>query len=290
MGFKNKLKKFFSKNDKNIFNGFEISIRGYSHEVNSLPCQDSSLSYCCKDYSIAVVADGHGSEKHFRSDTGSKIATEVSINAINQFMKDRKNFDRAMEEDTQRVFRRIESNILLNWNKNILKHYNENPLTETEQAIVDKNDGLKIESIYGTTLILAVLTKDYWYGMQIGDGSMVSIYEDGTVKKEIPEDDRLIVNFTTSLCDNNAISNFRNYYSQVIPSAIIVSTDGFINSFSNEESFFRFNEKILIEMEKNPDSLENLEEHLHKRSEKGSQDDISVAGIYFKNFAIKKLT
>ena len=43
-------------------------------------------------------------------------------------------------------------------------------------------------------------------------------------------------------------------------------------------------------MEKNPDSLENLEEHLHKRSEKGSQDDISVAGIYFKNFAIKKLT
>lgn len=262
--------------------GFNISIQGFSHISKGLVCQDSSGFYCDDNISIAVVADGHGSQKHFRSDIGSKMAVQIAINSVKDFIKDKTSFNEAIKNNSNKVLTRIESNIVYNWNNSINEHYNNNPVCEEEIAQISKDELAKIsiESMYGSTLIVAAMTNQYWFGMQIGDGSCVSLYQDGETKLQIPSDDRLIANLTTSLCDCDAIHNFRHYYSDNIPIALLVSTDGLSSSFFDENTFLTFNRRIISQMTNYDFALESLKQHLYKRSKEGSYDDISISAIY----------
>lgn len=262
--------------------GFNISIQGFSHISKGLVCQDSSGFYCNEDISIAVVADGHGSQKHFRSDIGSKMAVQIAINSVKDFIKDKTSFNEAIKNNSNKVLTRIESNIVYNWNNSVNEHYNNNPVCEEETAEISKDElsKISIESMYGSTLIVAAMTKQYWFGMQIGDGSCVSLYQDGETKLQIPSDDRLIANLTTSLCDCDAIHNFRHYYSDNIPIALLVSTDGLSSSFFDENTFLTFNRRIISQMTNYDFALESLKQHLYKRSKEGSYDDISISAIY----------
>lgn len=274
-----------------FFKGFNISIQGFSHIEKKIVCQDNSSYYCDESKAIAVVADGHGSEKHFRSDIGSKIAVDTSIYSINEFMKDRVSFDKAIIDNSNKVLKRIECNILYNWNNLVCEHYNNNKITESEIGNITEEvlKKISIEVLYGSTLIIAVMTKSYWFGIHIGDGNCVSIYEDGQSKILIPYDSRLIANFTTSLCDSDAINNFRHYYSTQIPEALLVSTDGLSGSFFDENTFLNFNRRIVSEMVDYNETIENLRQHLYKRSKEGSSDDISIAGIYKSDIDFNKL-
>jgi len=262
--------------------GFNISIQGFSHISKGLVCQDSSAFYCDDTISIAVVADGHGSQKHFRSDVGSKIAVDIAIKSIKDFMTDESSFTKAIKNNSDKVLTRVESNIVYNWNNSINEHYNNNPICENEISEISQHDlqQLSIESIYGSTLIIATMTDNYWFGIQIGDGNCVCLYQNGESKILIPSDDRLVANFTTSLCDNDAIHNFRHYYSNVMPIALLVSTDGLSGSFFDENTFLNFNRRIISQMSNYDFALESLKQHLHKRSKEGSYDDISIAAVY----------
>ena len=66
---------------------FNKTVRGHLHVMNEFPCQDSSVSLSAENekYFIAVIADGHGSKSCFRSDYGSKCATEVATECLKQF-------------------------------------------------------------------------------------------------------------------------------------------------------------------------------------------------------------
>lgn len=268
--------------------GFNISIQGFSHIAQNKVCQDSSAYFCDENISIAVVADGHGSEKHFRSDIGSKMAVETTINSIKNFMNDIDLFNKAIIDNSDKILTKIESNILCNWNTIIYNHYKINPITNYENLEFLKD--MTIESMYGTTLIAAVMTKYYWFAIQIGDGDCVCVYENGEAKLLIPEDDRLFANFTTSLCDSDAIHNFRHYYNNsILPIALLVSTDGLSSSFFDRNSFLDFNCRIISGMNNYHSNIENLKQHLYKRSKEGSLDDISIAAIYKNDIDFKKL-
>lgn len=262
--------------------GFNISIQGFSHISKGLVCQDSSGFYCDDNISIAVVADGHGSQKHFRSDIGSKMAVQIAINSIKDFIMDKNSFNEAIKNNSNKVLTRIESNIVYNWNNSVNEHYNNNPVCEEETSEISKSElsKISIESMYGSTLIVAAMTNQYWFGMQIGDGSCVSLYQNGETKLQIPTDDRLIANLTTSLCDCDAIHNFRHYYSDIMPIALLVSTDGLSSSFFEENTFLSFNRRIISQMTNYDFALESLKQHLYKRSKEGSYDDISISAIY----------
>ena len=59
---------------------------GIAHIRNELPCQDSFMLKQGKNYSIAVIADGHGSKKHDLSEFGSKIACESLIETVDNYL------------------------------------------------------------------------------------------------------------------------------------------------------------------------------------------------------------
>ncbi len=256
------------------FTGYAISVRGASHESVGEPCQDSARIQTGSEVSIAAVSDGHGSEKHFRSAAGSDMATRVAIRSIMDFTERNGSIDKIFRENPQAAARRIAANMICTWNEEIATHYSFAPLNPQEQAISDKYGGLPIENIYGATLIVAAVTGRGLFGMQIGDGSF-AVEERGKIRFPMPEDDRLIGNLTTSLCDSDAIGSVRWFYEPGTFSSVILSSDGLINSFKSKDDFLHFGKRITSAVKSS--KTEELAAHLQERTRSGSRDDISVA-------------
>lgn len=256
------------------FTGYAVSVRGASHEDTGEVCQDSARVQICRDISIAAVSDGHGSEKHFRSAAGSDMATRVAIRSIMDFSERNGGIDKIFREAPHAAARRIAANMICLWNEEISAHYSYAPLNEHEKAISDKYGGLPIENIYGATLIVAAVTGRGLFGLQIGDGSF-AVEERGKMRFPMPEDERLIGNLTTSLCDSDAIRSVRWFYEPGTFSSVILSSDGLINSFRSKDDFLHFGKRITSAVSSK--KTEELEAHLCERSKSGSRDDISVA-------------
>lgn len=258
------------------FLGYAVSVKGASHEQAGLPCQDSARVHITSDVAIAAVSDGHGSEKHFRSDAGSDMATRVAIRSIMDFTERNGGLDKMFRENPENAARRIAANIICCWNSEIAAHHMYSPFNEQEHAISRKHGGIPVESVYGATLIAAAVTGRGLFGLQIGDGTFAA-EERGTMRFPMPEDDRLIGNLTTSLCDNDAIGSFRWFYTAGTFTNVILSSDGLINSFVSSEDYLQFGRRIASAVAES--CTHELDEHLAQRSKAGSRDDISVAVI-----------
>jgi serine/threonine protein phosphatase PrpC len=61
--------------------------QGESHKATNKVCQDYSYVEITNDLTIAVVCDGHGGERYFRSDIGSKVAAEVTAECMRLFIE-----------------------------------------------------------------------------------------------------------------------------------------------------------------------------------------------------------
>lgn len=69
------------------FSVFNKSVRGASHVASGKPCQDYSVSYDEDGIQILVVCDGHGGETYCRSDKGSRIAAEITLDCLKHFAR-----------------------------------------------------------------------------------------------------------------------------------------------------------------------------------------------------------
>lgn len=258
------------------FKGYAVSVKGASHEEVGEGCQDSARIYMGGSFAVAAVADGHGSEKHFRSASGSEMATRIAIRSICDFCERNDGLDRIFPENPDNTARRIAANIICGWNSEIAAHIKLLPLNAREKSIVEKYGGIANEVMYGATLIVAGFTDNICFGLQIGDGSFCAL-DDGKMVFPMPEDSKLVGNFTTSLCDNDAIGNFRFFYRDKGFSGVMLSSDGLINSFLNEGDFLKFGHRVLTAVKDGATSP--LGEHLKTRSRCGSRDDISIAAL-----------
>lgn len=265
-----------------MYNGLFHTIIGASHLAKGTVCQDWSDFRANEDYAVAVVADGHGSKRHFRSDVGSKLAVQACLEAVSDYLADAEAFQEALETDHKRIIRRIEKNIILRWNLAVRAHSEANPFTEEERLPFseEKFNALRLESIYGTTLICAVLSKEYTFGMQIGDGSLVVIDEDAEADMPIIDDESAPANLTASLCNSNAIDLFNQFFIPDQALAVFVSTDGLYTSFRSPEDFLDYHSIIASHLDK-PKAFDAIvQRNLEKRTHYGTQDDISFSCAY----------
>ena len=269
-----------------MFRGFHSSVKGASHIEKGTECQDASLHYCGDTFAVAVVSDGHGSKKHFRSADGSKIAVKIAKEAIAELIY-KEEYTELLFKDHDKYLKQLEANIIYRWNEAVRKHFTENPIRENPtgenifSGVEEKEDlEKKVRVMYGATLIAAVMTEKYWFAVQIGDGACVTVTDGENAGILIPEDDRLMFGFTTSLCDADANENFRHYFGGSMPKAIILSTDGVADSFT-PEGFLKFTVKSINLFISQENALEELEKFLPELSAKGSKDDVSIAGIYY---------
>lgn len=265
---------------------FHLSVRGASHEMSNKPLQDASADYeddCCM---IAVVCDGHGGDDYIRSDKGSGKGCDIAKKYIKEFilgMEKNKFFS-----DPDGYLRHLEASIINGWNEAVKEDCSKTPFSEEELRMVSdkayrKYKGGEIEGAYGTTMIAvaADLIQDYWFGIQIGDGKCVDISSEGTFSQPIPWDSKCFLNQTTSMCDSDAIGRFRHYYSDKLPAAVFIGSDGIDDCFRDDEQLYQLYKVVLYSFASTDfeEARAQLEDYLHRLSAKGSRDDVSIAAI-----------
>lgn len=274
----------------------ETSI-GYSHIKAETECEDSSGAYSDENMNICVVADGHGSKQYFRTKKGSSFAVEAAISNIKRFVTITDKSE--LFENTDEHFKNLAKNILKSWNELVSCDYAENPFSEEELYGIPEKYKIKYENpenvnhAYGTTLIAFVVTKNYSFGLQLGDGKCVILNSDRKYIQPIPWDDNCQMNVTTSICDKNALQEFRFYISDKLPIAAFCGTDGIDDSYTGDDDLTAFYNGVLSIFAQYgyETGVSEVNEYLPMLTKKGSMDDVSVAGIidmkraetYFKN-------
>ena len=274
----------------------ETSI-GYSHIKAETECEDSSGAYSDENMNICVVADGHGSKQYFRTKKGASFAVEAAISNIKRFVTTTDKSE--LFENTDEHFKNLAKNILKSWNELVSCDYAENPFSEEELYDIPEKYKIKYENpenvnyAYGTTLIAFVVTKNYSFGLQLGDGKCVILNSDRKYIQPIPWDDNCQMNVTTSICDKNALQEFRFYISEKLPIAAFCGTDGIDDSYTGDDDLASFYNGVLSIFAQYgyETGVSEVNEYLPILTKKGSMDDVSVAGIidmkraetYFKN-------
>lgn len=307
-----------------MVDGINYSCQGESHKSTDKPCQDYSLCYATSNgIAVAIVCDGHGGERYFRSQYGAEFAAKVTENAVWSFVQ---NVDASLfkgkkytaegpilpdKGDTEKptnkefiAFRQLFSNILYKWNEKINEHAEAHPINDWEkkyvkekylnefksQMAMDREQRTILEKTYGCTLMTYVQTPNYWFAFHLGDGKMIS-YEikNGKVqwKEPVPWDDRCFLNKTTSLCDSDAINEFRYCYEGdgKFPVAVFLGSDGLDDSFGEETNLVNFYIQVIkmLAHDGEDETLQSLKETLPQLSKIGSKDDMSVATIFDLN-------
>lgn len=272
-----------SSEQPRTFVDFHVTVCGAAHKRKQAACQDFSCSDSFEGSSAAAVADGHGNHRYFRSGIGSRFAAVAALAAIREFLKREGPGD--ISGDTEAKLMQLKKNIILSWNRKVAAHYASHPFLEEELASLSERrreflqNGELVETAYGTTLIAAAVTPDYWFGLQIGDGDCFGI--SGGSKIFVPRESGLVGNVTTSLCEPDAYYKFHHVFQREIPDAVVMSTDGVRNSFASGEHYEKFMERVACEVTAGgkKDTEAVLGEFLSEMTERGSGDDLSVAGI-----------
>lgn len=265
------------------FKAFHMSERGESYLHDGRVCQDSSASFSDECGTVAVVSDGHGGCDYVRSQIGSAMACEAAVKNIRRLFENISPEAFLAEPDMMLI--QLEAAIINDWNESVRSHYEANPFTEeeldcvSEKAGASYRSGHRIERAYGATLIAAAVTRDYWFGIQIGDGKCAAFDEAGICTQPIPWDEKCFLNKTTSICGSDALRDFRHFYSEKIPTAVFMGSDGIDDSFKNEEDMYDFYKTILyaFSISDYTQAVDELKAYLPRLSKEGSADDVSIA-------------
>jgi hypothetical protein len=274
---------------------FAVSVQGERHKKHGQPCEDFALHYRDERYSFAIVSDGHGGDMYFRSGRGSRFACEAAAECFNTFTDQLfAGYSRHGQFSPKDIYPAFDEilpglcgSIHEAWRRRVLDDWKHDvpdfEALNLDPTVYDENACIA----YGCTLIAVAATKAFWFGLQIGDGKCVMLESVDGFSEPIPWDDACQFNITTSLCEKNAPELFRHFAGADLPEALFIGTDGVDNSFPLEE-----NEKKIASMyriildnfkgEGFEKGRRQLEDFLPVLTGRGSGDDVSIAGILFK--------
>jgi serine/threonine protein phosphatase PrpC len=272
---------------------FHKTVQGASHKKKNKICQDAST---CGEVEIegkkayfSVVCDGHGGNDYMRSNIGSELGVKVASEYIVKFIQKATKNMLNNDQHYGRQLRYLSEMILKNWREAVKNHLDENPFTEEEFLNISEKakkrytmlEQERFYSAYGTTMIAVGYTEDYAFALHLGDGKCISVNKEGNFEQLVPWDENCFLNATTSMCDSDAINEFRCHYFKEPPAVIFIASDGVDDCFANNEKMYHFYKTLLFSISKEgfDDSVKELEEYLPRMSAKGSGDDISIGAI-----------
>jgi hypothetical protein len=241
---------------------------------------------------IIAVSDGHGGQPSFRSDFGSHAAVSTAVKVVRAFAQQVSEPGSA-EELRRSVLAAIPIRILQGWTDAVTQDLTSRPFMDRELEGV-RQDGYGAHAAgqleenpliaYGATLVIAALVGRYLVCLQLGDGDIVTVGpgDPPVVTRPVPHDDRLIGNQTTSLCLPDAASDFRcGVIDTEVPGSpeiVIVTSDGYVNSFVDDDAFLQAGPDILGHATQHGLDwvAEQLPGWLEGASRLGSGDDITM--------------
>jgi hypothetical protein len=278
------------------------SVRGAAHVRAGLPKQDA-IGWIPESGEalplIMAVSDGHGSAKCFRSDAGALLAIHTTMQTMQEFVNGQLTavslsaIKRTAEEQ-------LPQELLRRWRAAVEEALRTTPFSVEELATLERKDGTvarqSVEAnpflAYGATLLIVLVAESFILYLQLGDGDILTVTETGEVERPVPGDAQLLANETTSLCTPNAWRDMRVRF-QVLagppPALILLSTDGYANSFRDDTGFFKVGSALLdiIRTDGLDKVRESLEGWLTETTQAGSGDDIAL-GIVCRMEAVQQ--
>ena len=268
------------------------SVRGAAHLRSGAPNQDAVRLWQEKPGSLPLVlalADGHGGAAYTRSHIGAAYAVNTAIRVLARDLLPRL-ITPGVAPDLTLVRRTCDEwlpKVLVRcWQERVRAYTRRYPFTPNELSLLaTKGTEEPADSLtpYGATLIAALLTEHFHLYLQLGDGDILTVAADGTVSRPaLAVDARLLGNETTSLCMADAWRSVRLAFQPVLgemPSLVLLSTDGYANSFVDGASFKQVGADLLaaIRAEGLAAVGEQLPDWLAQTSAAGSGDDITAA-------------
>jgi serine/threonine protein phosphatase PrpC len=285
---------------------YGCTVTGASHVRAGLPNQDAIGSHpSFGDAGSAVVlavSDGHGSKKSFRSDEGARLAVRAATELLQEFDKQLGGeCNLSVIAGTAEVD--LPRKLVQRWQGTVEDHLAAHPLMEAEREKLDAGERQIIEQdqllIYGATVLGVLVTPRFTLYLQLGDGDILVVSDAGEVTRPLPPDDRQFANETLSLCSPGASGGKRSPSSASAgawaefrirfqplegssPALILVSTDGYANSFRSENDFLKVGSDLrkMIREEGIGIVGDNLEKWLSEASNNCSGDDVTLGLIY----------
>jgi serine/threonine protein phosphatase PrpC len=279
------------------------SVKGELHTRTGYSNQDSiqwKQSYTSNTI-VMSVADGHGSDMHFRSKVGSQIAVNTAVETLFELFHNQPIEINNVSQVKDIIRYSIPRLLVHNWMDRVRYHVHKHPFSDNEIDLLLKKKGpLILEKVmnnpkiaYGSTLLTAVITKDYFIFFQLGDGNILIVDNDKNVRNMFSSNnsdsndkssiDSII--HTESLCMDDSWLEFKTGifdFHALKPKLILLSTDGYCNSFTNESGFLKIGLDYLALLEEFGYSYlsEKLYEIIRQTSREGSGDDITLGFIY----------
>ncbi|MFQ5615561.1 MAG: PP2C family serine/threonine-protein phosphatase [Anaerolineales bacterium] len=270
------------------------TVRGASHVRARQRRQDAirwQIGSETNWFLMLAVSDGHGSAKSFRSHLGANRAVRAAERELNHLLES--NPDLSNLSAVKRMAEeRLPQMLARAWDQGVNAHLRRYPFTPEELETLTQKRGetarQRVEDhpalAYGATILAALITQAFILYVQLGDGDVLEVSRTGEVTRPLPPDEKLFADQTTSLYTPNAWRDFRVAF-QVLsgepPALILLSTDGYANSFRDNASFLQVGSDLLeIIREEGLDAVEkDLSSWLKEASESGSGDDVTLGII-----------
>ena len=256
------------------------SVAGASHGYKN--CQDSgTIDMLEEGIYLAAIADGHGSVKCKYSDRGAKMAVNSFVFVIKELWRS-VNYN---QEDFIRLLRQKESADLIQeiqkeWKKRIQQ-------SGKDLGIAEDVGEFEVDpEIYGTTLLGMVIAPAYVFVLQIGDGDIMFVSDEGA--KYVLNPPKFLGTETYSLSNKrpweNAVTYFQRIEIESAPSSqhmFMMTTDGFANSFKDNDQYLIACQEYFKTIKKyGPEIVKRqLRKWLTQTSTNGCGDDITFLAI-----------
>ncbi|OJV96032.1 MAG: hypothetical protein BGO39_03395 [Chloroflexi bacterium 54-19] len=267
------------------------SVRGANHKLSSSPNQDYIDWRRYGQSLVLAVADGHGSSKCFRSDKGSEFAVKAFLTLFEELIANNS------EETIQGLLKRdakehLSRKLVQGWKSLVDSHLENNPFAEDLENLLTREGYQTFMKVklnpylaYGSTILGVMVNPKFIFWFQLGDGDIVVITEKGGIVRPIGDNTQFLGNETASLSDKQAYNSVRVSFVSLEnypPQLIMLSTDGYSNSYPEDADFLKVAGDYLDLLKKWGDvKLEAaLDTFLNTTSEKGSGDDITLGLIY----------
>ena len=261
------------------------SVRGAAHKRNDAPNQDALSWWSAegnKPLALLCLADGHGGSEYTRSHIGSCHAViqarRLLVGEVIPRILDRSNLT-DLAQFKRHLIQQLPKLLVTRWRASVYAHATDNQVQEDEQTtLLDTS----VERLYGTTLLVALLSPEFHLYIQLGDGDILTISADGEVTRPPFEEDRnLLANHTSSLCSKKAWSFVRIHFQPIVerpPVFTMLATDGYANSFAHDADFVQVARDLYTAIQQDgPATVADcFPDWLEATSQGGSGDDISV--------------
>lgn len=280
---------------KSRWSVISASVQGAAHRLGFHANQDAVATHVDGHGGkrvVVAVADGHGHASHFRSGVGSRLAVETAVEVVDSLLArslSPAGFRELLEE--------LPHTLHLQWHRRVAVDIAERPFDKEECSFLPPERwpdlAMNPALAYGTTLLVCVATDTFVAALQIGDGDILAVDDQGRVTRIIGCEEGATGEQTHSLCETGATRYFRSYFKlhgATPPACLMVSTDGYAKSYPHSDAdFLRVGRDILNSLRQmGPDKVEHdLPHWLMSCSEEGSGDDITVA-LAYRHDALEK--